>query len=33
VLLILIGVLMVSGLWRAIISSLGAVIGGLQNPL
>lgn len=33
VLLIVIGVLMVSGLWRAIISSLGAVIGGLQNPL
>lgn len=33
VLLILIGVLMVSGLWRAVISSFGAVIGGVQNPL
>jgi cytochrome c-type biogenesis protein len=34
VLLILIGVLMVSGLWRGIISAFGAVIvGGVQNPL
>jgi cytochrome c-type biogenesis protein len=33
VLLILIGVLMVSGLWRGIISAFGAVIGGFQNPL
>lgn len=33
VLLILIGVLMVSGLWRGIISAFGAVINGFQNPL
>ena len=33
VLLILIGVLMVSGLWRGIISAFGAVILGFQNPL
>jgi len=33
VLLILIGVLMVSGLWRGIISALGTVILGFQNPL
>jgi len=33
VLLILIGVLMVSGLWLDIISMLGTVIGGIQNPL
>ena len=34
VLLIIIGVLMVSGLWRGIISAFGAVIvGGFQNPL
>jgi cytochrome c-type biogenesis protein len=33
VLLIVIGVLMVSGLWRGIISAFGAVINGFQNPL
>jgi cytochrome c-type biogenesis protein len=34
VLLIIIGALMVSGLWRGIISAFGAVIvGGFQNPL
>ena len=33
VLLIVIGVLMVSGLWRGIISALGTVILGFQNPL
>ena len=33
VLLIIIGVLMVSGLWRGIISALGTVILGFQNPL
>ena len=33
VLLIIIGVLMVSGLWRGIISGFGAVILGFQNPL
>jgi len=33
VLLILIGILMVSGLWRGIISAFGAVIDGFQNPL
>lgn len=34
VLLILIGVLMVPGLWRGIISAFGAVIvSGFQNPL
>lgn len=32
-LLILIGALMVSGLWRAAISSLGAVINGFESPL
>jgi len=33
-LLIIIGILMVSGLWRGIISAFGAVIvGGFQNPL
>jgi len=30
---ILIGALMVSGLWRAAISSLGAVINGFESPL
>lgn len=33
VLLILIGVLMVTGLWNVILSSLGAVIGGVSIPL
>ena len=33
VLLILIGVLMVSGLWRDVISELGTVIVGFPNPL
>jgi cytochrome c-type biogenesis protein len=33
VLLIVIGILMVSGLWRIIISSLGAVIGSFVSPL
>ena len=32
-LLVLIGALMVSGLWRAAISSLGAVINGFESPL
>jgi cytochrome c-type biogenesis protein len=32
-LLILIGLLMVSGVWRMIISSLGAVIGGFVSPI
>lgn len=33
VLLILVGILMVSGLWTLITSSIGAVIGGVVNPL
>jgi len=32
-LLIIIGLLMVSGLWRALISSLGAVIGSFVSPI
>jgi len=32
-LLVLIGVLMVSGLWRIIMSHLGAVIGGFESPI
>ncbi len=32
-LLILIGLLMVTGLWRALISSLGAVIGSFVSPI
>jgi cytochrome c-type biogenesis protein len=33
VLLIAIGVLMVSGVWTLVMSSLGAVIGGIETPL
>jgi cytochrome c-type biogenesis protein len=33
VLLIIIGVLMVTGLWSVIMSQLGAVIGGFSTPL
>ncbi|HTN57994.1 MAG TPA: cytochrome c biogenesis protein CcdA, partial [Protaetiibacter sp.] len=33
VLLIIIGVLMVTGLWSIIMSELGAVIGGFSTPL
>ena len=32
-LLVLIGALMVSGLWRIIMSHLGAVIGGIESPI
>jgi cytochrome c-type biogenesis protein len=33
VLLMVIGVLMVSGLWTAVMSELGVVIGGIETPL
>jgi cytochrome c-type biogenesis protein len=33
VLLVIIGVLMVTGLWGVIMSHLGAVIGGFSTPL
>jgi cytochrome c-type biogenesis protein len=31
--LVLIGALMVSGLWRIIMSHIGAVIGGIESPI
>ena len=33
VLLIVIGVLMVSGVWTLVMSGLGVVIGGIETPL
>ena len=33
VMLILVGLLMVTGLWQSLMSSFGAVIGGFVTPL
>jgi hypothetical protein len=33
VLLILIGLLMVTGVWTFVMSQLGVVIGGIETPL